>query len=136
MESSDLIKAAATTVIGALTKAALEPAVGAGAQLWAWLKARLAGPQAAVAAAVEAAPDDPGAADTVSGLLKSVLHRDPAAMEELRALLGAAGISGTVQVAHASGAGIQVTQIAGSGNAVSYGRPIRAAGPGDGSKLR
>jgi hypothetical protein len=129
MTPDDLVKAAATAAVGALTKAALEPALAGGRKVWDWLKAKLTGPQAAMAAAVEQDPADPGAADAVSGLLKSLLHRDPGALAELRALLGEAGVTATVQVATASGAGSKVTQISGSGNAVSYGGAAHATGP-------
>jgi hypothetical protein len=120
MDSSDLVKAAVVAAIGTLTKAAVEPALGTGRRVWDWLKAKLTGLDAQVAAAVEAKPDEPGADDQVSALLKKLLKARPEALDELRELLGGAeGAARIVQTANIRGHGNATAQTAGTGNSVT-----------------
>lgn len=120
MDTDKLIQAAVAAIVGALTKAAAEPALAAGGKAWAWLKGRLAGADAATAASVEAAPDKPSAPDKVTALLKDVLHGDPAAVEELRRLLDASGgLPAITQTANFTGNRNIVNQVAGSGNIIT-----------------
>ncbi|WP_426960226.1 tetratricopeptide repeat protein [Muricoccus radiodurans] len=119
---SKLVEIALGAVVGTLTKAAAEPALSAGRKVWDWAKTKLTGPQATMATALEQAPEDPGTPDGISSLLKSILHRDPAAVEELKKLLGGdAGITTVTQTANVSGVSNTVAQISGSGNTVTGG---------------
>ncbi|TPG53418.1 hypothetical protein EAH89_16875 [Roseomonas nepalensis] len=43
-------------IVGSLTKEAAEPAMSAGRKVWDWAKAKLTGPEAAIAMALEEAP--------------------------------------------------------------------------------
>jgi hypothetical protein len=58
VDTEKLIQASAAAAVGALTKAAAEPALSAGRAVWDWLKGKLGGTDAAVAAEVE--PRRPG----------------------------------------------------------------------------
>jgi len=122
MDTDKLIQAAAGAAIGALTKAAAEPALAAGRKVWDWLKGRLTGAGAATAAAVEADPAKPSAPDKVTALLKDALHGNATAAEELRRLLDAhGGVQAITQTANFQGNQNVVAQIAGSGNTVNAG---------------
>jgi hypothetical protein len=127
MDSSDLVKAAVVAAIGTLTKAAVEPALGTGRRVWDWLKAKLTGLDAQVAAAVEAKPEQSGADDQVSALLKKLLKARPEALDELRELLGGAdGAARIVQTTNVLGHGNATAQTAGTGNTVTVsGAPPR-----------
>ncbi len=128
MDSSRLVEVAAGAAVGALTKAAAEPALSAGRKVWDWAKARVAGTQATIATALEQTPEDPGTPDQIAGLLKSILARDPAAAAELQALLGGGGGAFAVaQTANVRGTGHSVAQVSGSGNIIVGGRPIGVA---------
>lgn len=120
---SKLIEIALGAIVGSLTKAAAEPAMSAGRKVWDWVKAKLTGPQAAIATALEEAPKDPGTPDGISGLLKTILHRDPSAAEELKKMLGGeAGIAMVTQTMNVSGTGNTSAQISGNNNKVVGGR--------------
>ena len=123
VDTDQLVQAAAAAAVGALTKAAAEPALSAGRAVWDWLKAKLGGTAAAVAAEVEAGPARPSAAPKVTGLLQDLLHDRPDLAEELRRLLDACGGSRSVkQTANVSGSNSAVGQVAGSGNTVRIGQ--------------
>ena len=122
MEMEKLIGAAAAAVVGALTKAAAEPALAAGQKVWAWLKGKVSGEDARTAAAVEADPAKPSAATKVTALLQDLLHGNPAAAEELRRLLdGAGGVQAIAQTANVTGNSNVVGQLAGTGNTMNVG---------------
>jgi hypothetical protein len=127
MDSSDLVKAAVVAAIGTLTKAAVEPALGTGRRVWDWLKAKLTGLDAQVAAAVEAKPEQSGADDQVSALLKKLLNEKPDALDQLRELLGGAdGAARILQTTNVLGHGNATAQTAGTGNTVTVsGAPPR-----------
>ena len=117
-----LIEAAASAAIGALTKAAAEPALSAGRKVWDWLKGKLAGDDARTAAAVEDEPSKPSAATKVTAMLQDVLDDNPQAVEELRHLLDAQGGVQTIsQTANFTGNNNKVAQTAGNNNKIRIG---------------
>jgi hypothetical protein len=118
MDNDKLIAAAATAAVGAFAKSAAEGVMATGRKVWDWIKAKVSGPDAATVAAVEAAPEKPSTPDKIVGLLKDLLHENPAAAKELRELLGGeAGVQTIMQTATASGSSV-VNQIVGSGNRI------------------
>jgi hypothetical protein len=113
----ELVKAAATAIVGALTKAAVDPALAAGRQAWDWLKGKLAPHDAQTAVAVEADPAKPWVGGDVTGLLQRALHADPAAEAELRKLLQAhGGLTAVTQTANPQGDQNKIIQQSGPGN--------------------
>jgi len=122
MDSETLIDAAATAVVGALTKAAAEPALAAGRKVWDWVKGKAAGTDAATVAAVEADPAKPSARSRVAALLQDALHGNAQAAAELQTLLDqAGGVQAITQTANVHGDNNRVAQVAGSGNKVRIG---------------
>lgn len=118
MDTEKLIAAAATAAVGAFAKSAAEGVGATGRKVWGWIKGRVSGADAATVAAVEAAPEKPSTPDKIIGLLKDLLHENPAAAKDLLALLGGeAGIHAITQHATTSGGSV-VSQVAGSGNEV------------------
>ena len=117
-----LVEAAAGAAIGALTKAAAEPALSAGRKVWDWLKGKLSGDDERIAALVEAEPSRPSAPTKVTALLQDLLHGDAAAVEELRRLLGEqGGVQAITQTANFKGSGNKVAQTAGDNNKTRIG---------------
>jgi hypothetical protein len=120
MDPSRLVEVGGAAVVGALTKAAAEPALTAGVNVWAWLKGKLSSSDAEFAASVEADPGKPSAITKVQALLLDVLHDDNGAADELQSLLGGnVGAFAVAQTINISGVRNNVTQISGSGNIIS-----------------
>jgi hypothetical protein len=118
----ELVKAATSAAVGALTKAAIEPALSGGRQVWDWIKTKISGDEARTASAIEATPDKPSTASKVAALLQDLLHENPTAAEELKALLNKhGGVQAITQTANVSGKNAKVTQIAGNNNTVRNG---------------
>lgn len=88
MDTDKLIAAAAAAAVGAFAKSAAEGVGATGRAVWGWIKGKVSGTDAATVEAVEAAPERPSTPDRIVGLLKDLLHENPAAAKELLALLG------------------------------------------------
>jgi len=117
-----LMEAAATAAIGALTKAAAEPALTAGRKVWDWLRGKLTDNAAATAADVDADPGKASARTKVTGLLQDVLEGNPDAAAELRKLLDdSGGIQAITQSLTVTGNANKVAQVAGDKNKVRIG---------------
>ncbi|MBK1657779.1 hypothetical protein [Paracraurococcus ruber] len=126
MDTDKLIQAAVGAAIGTLTKAAADPILTKGREVWDWIKRRATGADAEMAKAVEAEPGKPSAPVKVTALLQDLLHDNPAAIAELRQLLGAAEKSGAVtQTANFQGDRNEVNQVAGSGNIIGSRNTVR-----------
>ncbi len=114
-----LVETATNAAVGALTKAAVEPALAAGRKVWDWLRGRVAGDDARTVAAIEADPAKPSAPTKITALLQDLLHDNPDAIAQLRALLeGAGGLQAINQTANITGDNNKVAQVAGTGNKV------------------
>ena len=117
-----LVEAAASAAIGALTKAAAEPALTAGRKVWGWLKGKLTGNAVATAADVDAVPSKASARSKVTGLLQDVLEGNPDAAAELRELLDeSGGVQAITQTANVTGDNNTFAQVAGDRNKVRIG---------------
>ncbi len=118
----ELVKVAAGAAIGALTKAAAEPALTAGHKVWDWLKGKLSGDDQKTAATIEAEPTKPSASPKVTALLQDLLHGNAAAVDELRQLLDAhGGVQAITQTANSMGDRNKVAQVAGNHNKTHIG---------------
>jgi hypothetical protein len=117
MDTEKLIAAAAVAAVGAFAKSAAEGVAATGRKVWDWIKAKVSETDAAMVAAVEAAPEKHTTQDRIVVLLKDLLHEDPAAAKELRDLLGGEAGVQAVLTATATG-GSTVNQIVGSGNTI------------------
>ncbi len=124
LDPDKLAQAAAAVAVGALATAAAAPVVAAGKAVWGWLRGKLSGTDAAIADAVEAAPDKPSAATKLTGVLQDLLHDRPDLAAELRELLERHGApaGAVVQTATTTGHGNQTAQVAGQGNKVTLGK--------------
>ncbi len=123
MDTDELTKAAAAAAIGALTKVAAEPALGAGRRVWDWLKLKLGGKGAPAVAEVEADPSKRSAPAKVTALLQDLLDADPIFAGELRRILEeGGGVQAITQSANVQGDNNTTAQTAGSGNTVTLGR--------------
>ena len=123
MDSDGLTKAAAAAAIGALTKAAAEPALAAGRRVWDWLKQKRGGEGGAVVAEVEADPSKRSAPAKVTAMLQDLLDAEPALAGELRRILDeGGGVQAITQSANVQGDNNTTAQAAGTGNTVSIGR--------------
>lgn len=121
MTQDDLIRAAATAAIGALTKSAAEPLLATGQKVWTWLKGKLTGTDASLAEAVEAEPAKPSTPERITALLKDLLYDNPTGIEELKKLLGGdAQVQAINQTATVTGNKNQVFQVAGDGNMITH----------------
>jgi hypothetical protein len=118
MDTEKLIAAAAAAAVGAFAKNAAEGVAAAGSKVWAWIKGKASGTDAATVAAIEAAPEKPSTPDKIVGLLKDLLHDNPAATKELLALLGGEAGVHAIQTATVTGNNNAVNQIVGSGNTI------------------
>ena len=115
----ELIKVATEAAIGALTKAAAEPALAAGHNVWAWIKGIVSGEDARVLAAVEKDPAKLSATTKVTAILQDALNENPQAVKHLQELLNASGgMEAVTQTANVSGQSNKVGQVSGSGNTV------------------
>jgi hypothetical protein len=115
-----LIDTAATAAVGALTKAAAEPALAAGRAVWTWITGKATGEDAATVAAIEAAPAKPSARTKVTALLQDALHDNPQAAADLQGLLDkAGGVQAITQTANVTGDGNKLANIAGAVNTVT-----------------
>ena len=122
METDKMIDTAVGAVIGALTRAAAEPALAAGGRIWAWLKQEISGDDANAAAAIEADAARPSAPTKVKALLQNLLHAQPALAQELdRMLAEAGGRDAITQSANVHGNRNIVAQTAGTNNRVRIG---------------
>lgn len=122
VDTDDLIKAATGAAIGALTKAAAEPALGAGRRVWDWIKEKLGGKDAAMVAEVEADPSKRSAPTKVTAMLQDLLNTDRALAGELLRILEESGVQAIAQTANVHGDNNTTAQTAGSGNAVNISR--------------
>ena len=123
MDTDELIKAAAGAAIGALTKAAAEPALAAGRRVWDWLKQNLGSKDQATVAEVEADLSKRSAPAKVTALLQDLLDADPALASELRRIFEeGGGVQAITQAADVQGNNNTTVQTAGSGNTVTAGR--------------
>ena len=123
MGTDELIKAAAGAAVGALTKAAAEPALTAGRRVWDWLKQRLASKDAAAITRVEANPTRRSAETQVIVMLQDLLEADPALAGELRRMLDeGGGVQAINQTANVPGDGNTTVQVAGRDNTTFTGR--------------